>query len=105
MIGLFINTVPVRISGADIPFQKLIKNVQKDALKGQAYSYHPLYDIQANSQVKQGLIDHILVFENYPVEQELDVLNSKGTRKTFFTSMISAWKTKPITVLPDGGAG
>lgn len=29
MIGLFINTVPVRISGADIPFQKLIKNVQR----------------------------------------------------------------------------
>ncbi|MFZ7996809.1 condensation domain-containing protein [Bacillus velezensis] len=84
MIGLFINTVPVRISGADIPFQKLIKNVQKDALKGQAYSYHPLYDIQANSQVKQGLIDHILVFENYPVEQELDVLNSKGDTKDLF---------------------
>ncbi|MED3000358.1 amino acid adenylation domain-containing protein, partial [Bacillus velezensis] len=84
MIGLFINTVPVRISGADIPFQKLIKNVQKDALKGQAYSYHPLYDIQANSQVKQGLIDHILVFENYPVEQELDVLNSNGETKDLF---------------------
>ncbi|MDJ1631221.1 condensation domain-containing protein [Bacillus velezensis] len=53
-------------------------------MKGQAYSYHPLYDIQANSQVKQGLIDHILVFENYPVEQELDVLNSKGDTKDLF---------------------
>ncbi|MBT2575787.1 non-ribosomal peptide synthetase, partial [Bacillus sp. ISL-51] len=84
MIGLFINTVPVRISGTDVPFRKLIKQVQKDALEGQACSYHPLYDIQANSAVKQGLIDHILVFENYPVEQEIDVLNSRGDTKDLF---------------------
>ncbi|MCY9436270.1 condensation domain-containing protein, partial [Bacillus haynesii] len=68
MIGLFINTVPVRVTGTKVPFVKLIKQVQKDALNGQPYSYHPLYEIQAESAVKQGLIDHILVFENYPVE-------------------------------------
>ncbi|MCY8000847.1 non-ribosomal peptide synthetase [Bacillus haynesii] len=76
MIGLFINTVPVRVTGTKMPFVKLIKQVQKDALNGQPYSYHPLYEIQAESAVKQGLIDHILVFENYPVEKEIALLNN-----------------------------
>ena len=40
MIGLFINTVPVRVTGTKVPFVKLIKQVQKDALNGQPYSYH-----------------------------------------------------------------
>ncbi|BCE06914.1 non-ribosomal peptide synthetase [Bacillus paralicheniformis] len=84
MIGLFINTVPVRVTGTKVPFVKLIKQVQKDALNGQPYSYHPLYEIQAESAVKQGLIDHILVFENYPVEKEIALLNSGQDAEDLF---------------------
>ncbi|MED1146290.1 non-ribosomal peptide synthetase [Bacillus paralicheniformis] len=84
MIGLFINTVPVRVTGTKVPFVKLIKQVQKDALNGQPYSYHPLYEIQAESTVKQGLIDHILVFENYPVEKEIALLNSGQDAEDLF---------------------
>ncbi|MHA6486325.1 amino acid adenylation domain-containing protein [Bacillus cabrialesii] len=75
MVGLFINTIPVRVQGEKTPFLQLIKDMQKDRLAAEAYSYHPLYEIQARSAVKQGLIDHILVFENYPVQQEIQMLN------------------------------
>ncbi|MCO4850613.1 non-ribosomal peptide synthetase [Bacillus vallismortis] len=77
MVGLFINTIPVRVQGEKTPFLQLIKDMQKDRLAAEAYSYHPLYEIQARSAVKQGLIDHILVFENYPVQQEIQMLNQQ----------------------------
>ncbi|MFV9833052.1 amino acid adenylation domain-containing protein [Bacillus stercoris] len=84
MVGLFINTIPVRVEGAKTPFLQLIKDMQKDRLAAEAYSYHPLYEIQARSAVKQGLIDHILVFENYPVQQEIQMLNKQDHASDLF---------------------
>lgn len=69
MIGLFINTVPVRIRSAEgMTFSSLAKSVQEDFLSSEQHGYYPLYDIQNHSPLKQGLIDHIFVFENYPVQ-------------------------------------
>ncbi|MCM3008272.1 plipastatin non-ribosomal peptide synthetase PpsD [Bacillus subtilis] len=84
MVGLFINTMPVRVQGAKTPFLQLIKDMQKDRLAAEAYSYHPLYEIQSRSAVKQGLIDHILVFENYPVQQEIQMLNKQEHASDLF---------------------
>ncbi|MEC0538176.1 amino acid adenylation domain-containing protein [Bacillus inaquosorum] len=84
MVGLFINTIPIRVQGAKTPFIQLIKDMQKDRLAAEAYSYHPLYEIQAGSAVKQGLIDHILVFENYPVQQEIQMLNKQEHASDLF---------------------
>ncbi|MCY8185278.1 amino acid adenylation domain-containing protein [Bacillus inaquosorum] len=84
MVGLFINTIPIRVQGAKTPFIQLIKDMQKDRLAAEAYSYHPLYEIQARSAVKQGLIDHILVFENYPVQQEIQMLNKQEHASDLF---------------------
>lgn len=61
-----------------------MKRMQKEALAAEAHSYHPLYEIQAHSAVKQGLIDHILVFENYPVQNEIDMLNSHDDAQELF---------------------
>ncbi|MEN9078854.1 non-ribosomal peptide synthetase, partial [Bacillus stercoris] len=69
MVGLFINTVPVRIRSAEgMTFSSLAKTVQEDFLSSEQHGYYPLYDIQNHSPLKQGLIDHIFVFENYPVQ-------------------------------------
>ncbi|MGP9039172.1 non-ribosomal peptide synthetase [Bacillus stercoris] len=69
MVGLFINTVPVRIRSAEgMTFSSLAKSVQEDFLSSEQHGYYPLYDIQNHSPLKQGLIDHIFVFENYPVQ-------------------------------------
>lgn len=70
--GIFINTLPVRIQCTpDTLFSELVQAVQTHALSADQYAYLPLADIQQCSELKQGLIDHILVFENYPVDQGL----------------------------------
>jgi amino acid adenylation domain-containing protein/non-ribosomal peptide synthase protein (TIGR01720 family) len=67
MIGLFINTIPVRIRcSANTPFKDLLKQVQQDAVSSEPYHYFPLAEIQANSLLKRQLLDHIVVFQNYP---------------------------------------
>jgi amino acid adenylation domain-containing protein/non-ribosomal peptide synthase protein (TIGR01720 family) len=72
MVGLFINTVPVRIKAdGGWVFWQLLRQMQLDALSSKAYEYLPLADIQARSFLKGDLIDHIMIFENYPLEREL----------------------------------
>ncbi|MGD0283909.1 MAG: condensation domain-containing protein, partial [Dissulfurispiraceae bacterium] len=74
MIGLFLNTVPVRIkTGAAQSFGDLIRHIQKDSISGEAHHYCSIADIQSQSVLKQDLLDHVIVFENYPLEQELSV--------------------------------
>ncbi|MDN4080838.1 non-ribosomal peptide synthase/polyketide synthase [Paenibacillus polymyxa] len=73
MIGLFINTVPVRVQAeGSETFSHVMKRQQELYLAGHAYDSYPLYEIQAQSEQKQDLISHIMVFENYPVEEHLE---------------------------------
>ena len=72
MVGLFINTIPVRIRmQPDQTFTELIKDVQQETLRHEAHHYCSLADIQAVTSLKQELLDHVLVFENYPLAEEL----------------------------------
>ncbi|MBY8914908.1 amino acid adenylation domain-containing protein [Bacillus sp. YC2] len=75
MAGLFINTVPVRVRASEnMSFSSLVKQVQKESLASEEHSYYPLYDIQNESGLQKGLLNHILVFENYPVHMQ-DAVN------------------------------
>ncbi|NCR39473.1 MAG: amino acid adenylation domain-containing protein [Microcystis aeruginosa W13-11] len=71
MVGLFINTLPVRlqISGQEklIPW---LKTLQSQQFEQEPYTYYSLADIQKNSDIppKMSLFESILVFENYPVD-------------------------------------
>ncbi|MBB3113015.1 amino acid adenylation domain-containing protein/non-ribosomal peptide synthase protein (TIGR01720 family) [Paenibacillus phyllosphaerae] len=72
MIGLFINTVPVRVrTEAGQTFGQLIGQLQKEAGESTAYHHFPLYEVQAQSELKRELLNHLFVFENYPVDREL----------------------------------
>lgn len=72
MVGLFMNTIPVRINAnGELTFSQLLQAVQKNALSSKEHAYYPLSEIQANSPLKQGLFDHILVYENYPIDNIL----------------------------------
>ena len=86
IVGLFINTVPIRIeSGKKISFKDLINKVQNDALESESYHFYSLADIQADSDLKRNLFDHILVFENYPIAEEIKRLSkSDQTSKLGF---------------------
>ncbi|MCP4154534.1 MAG: amino acid adenylation domain-containing protein, partial [bacterium] len=71
MVGLFINTVPVRVKCKNQTFPELLEEVQKHSVDVRSYDYLPLAEIQACSSLKNKLIDHILVFENFPIKQNL----------------------------------
>ncbi|WP_332277779.1 amino acid adenylation domain-containing protein, partial [Bacillus velezensis] len=69
MIGLFINTVPVRVkNNITANFIELVKNIQKNSLESTKYDYYPLAEIQSLSELKRNLVNHILVFQNYYVD-------------------------------------
>ncbi len=74
MIGLFINTLPVRVQIS--PAQLLLawlQTLQAQQVEARQYEYTPLAQIQRWSQVPQGmpLFNSVLVFENYPVGADL----------------------------------
>ncbi|MCP4146335.1 MAG: amino acid adenylation domain-containing protein, partial [bacterium] len=74
MVGLFINTVPVRVSTAGEPgidYVQILKNLHTKTAKANAYEYQSLAEIQAGSHLKRELFDHIMIFENYPVAEEM----------------------------------
>ncbi|MGB7603867.1 MAG: condensation domain-containing protein, partial [Lutisporaceae bacterium] len=76
MVGLFINTIPVRIKENNESFIELSKEIQKNASKSMAYDYMPLADVQANTILKNNLFDHIIVFENYPLDKLVKSIDS-----------------------------
>jgi surfactin family lipopeptide synthetase A len=83
MVGLFINTVPVRIRLTDLcTFSKLFKAVHRQGVLSRPYEYVPLSEIQSLSELKGHLIDHIMIFENYPLENEAKY--AAGENKTGF---------------------
>ncbi|WP_145719749.1 non-ribosomal peptide synthetase, partial [Chitinophaga japonensis] len=68
MIGLFINTVPVRIQYEDnSTVQELLRQVQQEAIEGLPYHYVQLSDVQSRSALRKDLFDHLFIYENYPV--------------------------------------
>jgi bacitracin synthase 3 len=73
MVGLFINTIPVRIRFEEkMKFYRLLQQVQAEALAGGPYHYNPLAEIQSRTALKQNLIDHIFIFENYPITEQIE---------------------------------
>ncbi|WP_176560098.1 non-ribosomal peptide synthase/polyketide synthase [Brevibacillus dissolubilis] len=68
IVGLFINTVPVRVqSSPEQRFTDILQQVQQASLSLESYHYLSLADIQAKNQ---NLIDHILLFQNFPMGPE-----------------------------------
>lgn len=67
MLGLFINTVPVRVrTQPDDNLVQLLRTVQAGTLAAQQHQYVSLAEIQSTSPLRHRLLDHLLVFENFP---------------------------------------
>ncbi len=74
MIGLFINTLPVRVRVApDARVLGWLADLQAQQAELRQYEYSPLVQIQGWSEVPRGtpLFESILVFESYPVAEAL----------------------------------
>ncbi|WP_412055576.1 surfactin non-ribosomal peptide synthetase SrfAB, partial [Bacillus inaquosorum] len=73
MAGLFINTIPVRVKvDQDAAFADIFSAVQQHAVEAERYDYVPLYEIQKRSALDSNLLNHLVAFENYPLDQELE---------------------------------
>ncbi|QOS97403.1 amino acid adenylation domain-containing protein [Brevibacterium sp. JNUCC-42] len=91
MVGLFINTVPIRIQKqANDTFSNLLKRVHESTLLSKQYEFVSLADIQTDAGFSSQLLDHILVFENYPIsegsfeEEEFTMDSIKTYEKTSY---------------------
>ena len=66
VVGLFINTVPVRLRiGDDSTGRTLLKDLQKQAADTNAFDFCPLTDIQHVTDLGSDLFQSVMAFENY----------------------------------------
>jgi amino acid adenylation domain-containing protein len=80
MVGLFINTLPVRVQvSPETELLSWLKQLQVSQVEREQYSYSLLVEIQGVSDVPRNLplFNSIVVFENYPVDSSL--LEGKGS--------------------------
>ncbi|WP_231887598.1 condensation domain-containing protein, partial [Paenibacillus jamilae] len=95
MVGLFINTIPVRIRAEkEESFSTLIAKLQQEAWASEQHHYYPLAEIQSRTAHGGGLVQNLLAFENYPIEEAvkgqgdhetgLSVLSTKVSEQTNF---------------------
>ncbi|HEX8474859.1 MAG TPA: amino acid adenylation domain-containing protein, partial [Pyrinomonadaceae bacterium] len=71
MVGLFINTLPVRVKIDDREsLSAWLKQLQERQVELRQFEYSPLVQVQGWSEVARGvpLFESLLVFENYPVD-------------------------------------
>jgi amino acid adenylation domain-containing protein/non-ribosomal peptide synthase protein (TIGR01720 family) len=81
MIGLFINTIPVRIKyELDDTFIDLLKTIQEKSIESTSHHYVNFLEVQSQSEPGIHLMDHTLVFENFAVTELTNegILNARG---------------------------
>ena len=71
IVGMFINTLPVRVEIADAPLAPWLGQLQRRQAEMRHYEYSPLVQVQKWSEVPQGtpLFESIFAFENFPQEE------------------------------------
>lgn len=106
MIGLFINTIPVRVRmGEKEPVVSWLKKLQLLNGQSQAFEFTPLVEVQGWSKVPRGtpLFDCLLVFENYPAvnkaaDTELRVQDVQANDWSDYGLTLSAWLSPELTL-------
>ncbi|PLW72573.1 non-ribosomal peptide synthetase, partial [Streptomyces sp. DJ] len=79
MVGLFINTLPVRVRlRDDESLAELFARVQDQQSRLSAHQYTGLTDIRAAAGVTGELFDTLTVFENYPLDPATTRLPGTG---------------------------
>ncbi len=87
ILGLFINTIPVRIQcDPSDTFVDIVQQIQTNAIESANHDWLSLSDIQQKSDLKDQLISHIMAFENYPMDSDLQGLLNGGEAWGFHVS-------------------
>lgn len=89
IMGVFINTIPVRIRyESDDTISTLLHKSQQKALEGMEHLHLSLSDIQNLSGLKSGLFNHVMAFQNLPVDN-----SDMGEEKFRITDVRSMGRT------------
>ncbi len=104
IVGLFINTIPIRVDcPGDRPFGEMMVGLQEDNVASRSFEYLSLADIQGRSLLKGHLIDHIMVFENLPIQEEIKrdgIAQQLGLRLGMIETVEQTNYDFNITILP-----
>src|ERR671933_1287063 len=100
MVGLFINTLPMRVSvSPQADLLSWLQQLQSQQIKLRQYEYSPLIQVQGWSDVPKGLplFESIVVFENYPIDASLqeqggslEIRNVRGVDQTNYPLTVAA---------------
>jgi amino acid adenylation domain-containing protein len=104
MIGMFINTLPVRVRVAQgMPLIQWLKDLRQQNIEVRDYEHTPLFKIQSWSELPKGapLFESILVFENYEFNDSLRALAGSWKNREFRLEEKSNY---PIVVAAYAGA-
>ena len=107
MVGLFINTLPVRVHvRGEETMLEWLKELQTQQVEMRQYEYTPLIKLQEWSDVASDLplFDHILVFDNYPVPNAAS-FDSPSPEETFTFSEFEAFEKTNYAILVQAGMG
>ncbi|TAK60287.1 non-ribosomal peptide synthetase [Methylobacter sp.] len=70
IVGLFINTIPVRVSLAPtLTVRELLAQIQDRAIQAEPHHYSPLSTIQAQHPLQNRLISTHVTLENFPLDE------------------------------------
>ncbi|HEV2733951.1 MAG TPA: condensation domain-containing protein, partial [Longimicrobiaceae bacterium] len=81
MVGLFINTLPVRVRiDAEAPAAAWLRGVQEEQARAREHEHAPLVEVQRWSELPGGtpLFESLLIFENYPVDASARERGGRG---------------------------
>jgi amino acid adenylation domain-containing protein len=99
MIGLFINTLPVRVlTPSDEVVLPWLKNVQRWMAEMRQYEHSPLVQVHGWSEVPRTLplFESLFVFENYPIDPSLqERRDGLQVREVKYTN----WNNYPLTMV------
>ncbi len=108
MVGLFINTLPVRVQ---VPSQQSLlpwlQHLQTQQVEARQYDYTPLAQIQGWSEVPRGipLFETLAVFENYPDEpflqenSDLEIRDARTALRNHYPLTIRATLGSKLSLL------
>ncbi|WP_328928131.1 non-ribosomal peptide synthase/polyketide synthase [Streptomyces sp. NBC_00190] len=108
MLGLFINTVPVRtVLDPATPVVEWLQRLQAEQWESRAHEYLSLSQINTVTEVPAGtsLFDTLLVFENYPVDDSLaarhglTVTDTQGGLATNYPLTLSAYTGRHLVAM------
>ncbi|MBD2767188.1 amino acid adenylation domain-containing protein [Hymenobacter sp. BT664] len=106
IVGLFLNTVPQRVSRqGSATFLDLLAKLRDQSLRMQPHEYVGLADIQQQSPLKGQLLDHLVVFENYPAgsgaegpAEEFTLQLEQGVEQTNYDFTVAAIPGEELTI-------